>query len=89
MSRNQAVVARRAIPPAEVDHPKEIEFQIQREKAVLDIMKRARKDLRQQVQVLRRIIEYAVRGADLVEEMRKRGELADQGLRENGRSSAV
>ena len=69
----------RATSPAEITHPAVAEAEMRREQAVLDIMRRGRADLKEQAVVLRRIVEYAVRGADLVDEMREAGELAEHG----------
>lgn len=71
-----AVAIREAsLPPAEITHPAEAELEIRRHQAVLDIQRRARIELREQVVTLRKIVEYAVRGADLVDEMQAAREL--------------
>lgn len=66
-------------PPAEIVHPAQAEVGIRYHKAILDVMRRGKTELREQVKVLRKVVEYAVQGADLIDDMRKRGDLAEQG----------
>jgi len=74
-----AIRTRRSIPPAEIKTPKEAEIEIRAQGAILALLRKGRADLKRQVQVIRRILEYSVRGADLVDEMRERGELVHSG----------
>jgi hypothetical protein len=66
------------LPPAEITSAVEAETEIRRHQALLDVMRRGRADLREQILMLRRCVEYAYRGADLVDEMRAAGELVDE-----------
>jgi DNA methylase len=68
-----------ALPPAEIVHPADAELELRRHQALLDVLRRGRAELREQVVVLRRCVEYAVRGADLVDELRDAGQLAEHG----------
>lgn len=63
--------------PARAEAVRALEAEVRREQAVLDIMRRARADVREQVEVLRRVIGHAVAVVNLVDEMRVAGELVD------------
>ena len=65
--------------PAEIADPREAEQAVRKGKAILDVMRRGRADLKKQVQIIRRIVEICLRGAGLIEDMRARGELAEHG----------
>jgi SAM-dependent methyltransferase len=67
------------IPPAAIADPKTAETQMRGAQALLDVMRRGRADLREQVKMLRQVIAYAYRGIELLDEMEDRGELAQQG----------
>jgi hypothetical protein len=76
-----SVVALREVAwlPARAAETVETELELRREQAILDVLRRGRAELREQVVALRRCVELAVCGADLVDEMRDAGELAEQG----------
>jgi hypothetical protein len=76
---SEVVVRDAPLPPAEITHPAEAELEIRRHQALLDVQRRGRAELRAQVVTLRKIVEYALRGADLVDELRDAGQLADHG----------
>lgn len=65
--------------PAEIEHPAEAELELRRQQAILDVMRRGRAELAEQAAVLRRCVELAVRGADLLDEMRAAGQLVAAG----------
>lgn len=74
--------------PAEITDPAEVDVEVRRAQAVLDVARRARADLREQVQILVRVVELAYRGVELVDEMRECGELVEAGAASLRRTSA-
>jgi hypothetical protein len=66
-------------PPAEIVHPAQADQGIRYHQAILDVMRRGRAELRRQVEVLRTIVEYAVEGANLVDEMQQNRALPQLG----------
>lgn len=65
--------------PAEIVHPAQAQRAIDYHQAILDVMKRGRAELWRQMEVLRTIVEYAVEGANLIDGMQTRDELATPG----------
>lgn len=72
--------------PARVEAVRTLETEVRREQALLDVLRRARADSREQLQALARIVDHCTAVVDLVDEMRAAGELRTQ---DDGASKAA